>query len=220
MVMVLSDCRPGHNGKNTNNNNNLSRWFDSGFREKFSRHIENTRKNSPQPSGLLAFLLVSGEPNVRGEFCRFRTRELSRWPRDGWCVRQSQASQDRRRMPRRRIEIRQGRVEPAKISDVTGGGLYLFVTPDASRPGSAASKLWRMATASKAARKLTPSDHGNGRDGTFSPPTRGASATKLKTCSITAARRSTKTTLCSSSGSRPGSYSKFLTAMIEIFSLI
>ena len=47
-------------------------------------------------------------------------------------------------MPRRRIEIRQGRVEPAKISDVTGGGLYLFVTPDESRPGSAASKLWRM----------------------------------------------------------------------------
>ena len=33
---------------------------------------------------------------------------------------------------------------PAKISDVTGGGLYLFVTPDESRPGNAASKLWRM----------------------------------------------------------------------------
>ena len=59
-------------------------------------------------------------------------------------------------------------MEPAKISDVTGGGLYLFVTPDESRPGNAASKLWRMATASKAARKPTPSDHGNGRDGTFS----------------------------------------------------
>jgi hypothetical protein len=27
---------------------------------------------------------------------------------------------------------------------VTGGGLYLFVTPDESRPGNAASKLWRM----------------------------------------------------------------------------
>jgi hypothetical protein len=32
----------------------------------------------------------------------------------------------------------------AKISDVTGGGLYLFVTPDKSRPCNAASKLWRM----------------------------------------------------------------------------
>lgn len=33
---------------------------------------------------------------------------------------------------------------PAKISDVTGGGLYPFVTPDVSRRGNAASKLWRM----------------------------------------------------------------------------
>ena len=33
---------------------------------------------------------------------------------------------------------------PAKISDVTGGGLYLFVTPDQNRPGNAASKLWRI----------------------------------------------------------------------------
>jgi hypothetical protein len=33
---------------------------------------------------------------------------------------------------------------PAKISDVTGGGLYLFATPDESRPGNAASKVWRM----------------------------------------------------------------------------
>jgi hypothetical protein len=37
-----------------------------------------------------------------------------------------------------------GAWSPAKISDVTGGGLYLFVTPDVSRPGNAASKLWRM----------------------------------------------------------------------------
>jgi hypothetical protein len=29
---------------------------------------------------------------------------------------------------------------PAKISEVTGGGLYLFVTLDQSRPGNAASK--------------------------------------------------------------------------------
>lgn len=32
----------------------------------------------------------------------------------------------------------------AKISDVTGGGLYLFVTPDESRLGNVASKLWRI----------------------------------------------------------------------------
>ena len=37
-----------------------------------------------------------------------------------------------------------GAWSPAKISDVTDGGL-LFVTPDESRPGNAASKLWRMA---------------------------------------------------------------------------
>src|SRR5260221_10531848 len=37
-----------------------------------------------------------------------------------------------------------GARSPAKISDVTGRGLYLFVTPDESRPGNAASKLWRM----------------------------------------------------------------------------
>jgi hypothetical protein len=37
-----------------------------------------------------------------------------------------------------------GAWSPAKISDVTGGGLYLFVTSDQSRPGNAASKPWRM----------------------------------------------------------------------------
>jgi hypothetical protein len=33
---------------------------------------------------------------------------------------------------------------PAKISGVTGAGLYLFVAPDESTPGNAASKLWRV----------------------------------------------------------------------------
>jgi hypothetical protein len=37
-----------------------------------------------------------------------------------------------------------GAWSPAKISDVTRGGLYFFVTPDKSRPGNAAYKLWRM----------------------------------------------------------------------------
>jgi len=43
-----------------------------------------------------------------------------------------------------RPEFDKGAWSPAKISDVTGGGLYLFVTPDESRPGNPASKLWRM----------------------------------------------------------------------------
>jgi integrase len=34
---------------------------------------------------------------------------------------------------------------PAKISDVTGGGLYLLVKPDPDNPGKAAAKLWQMA---------------------------------------------------------------------------
>jgi hypothetical protein len=35
-------------------------WFDSIFSEKFSCHVENTRKNSPQPSDLLAFCWYLG----------------------------------------------------------------------------------------------------------------------------------------------------------------
>jgi hypothetical protein len=49
-----------------------------------------------------------------------------------------------RRLPRRPTEIRQGPWSPAKISNVTDGGLYLLVAPDNSRPGNAASKQWRM----------------------------------------------------------------------------
>jgi len=37
-----------------------------------------------------------------------------------------------------------GAWSPVKISDVTDGGPYLLVTPDNSRLGNAASKLWRM----------------------------------------------------------------------------
>ena len=43
-----------------------------------------------------------------------------------------------------RPKFDKGAWSPAKISDVTGGWLYLLVTPDVSRPGNAASKLWRM----------------------------------------------------------------------------
>ena len=58
---------------------------------------------------------------------------------------------------------------PAKISDVTGGGLYLFVTPDESRPGNAASKLWRMGYRFHSRQKTySIGPYGNGKDGTFS----------------------------------------------------
>jgi hypothetical protein len=57
----------------------------------------------------------------------------------------------------------------AKISDVTGGGLYLFVTPDESKPGNAASKLWRLGYRFHARQKTySIGSYGNGKDGTFS----------------------------------------------------
>ena len=62
-----------------------------------------------------------------------------------------------------------GAWSPAKISDVTGGWLYLFVTPDESRPGNAASKLWRMGYRFHTRQKTySIGPYGNGKDGTFS----------------------------------------------------
>jgi len=62
-----------------------------------------------------------------------------------------------------------GAWSPAKISDVTGGGLYLFVTPDENRPGNAASKLWRMGYRFHSRQKTySIGPYGNGKDGTFS----------------------------------------------------
>ena len=62
-----------------------------------------------------------------------------------------------------------GAWSPAKISDVTGGGLFLFVTPDESRPGNAASKLWRMGYRFHSRQKTySIGPYGNGKDGTFS----------------------------------------------------
>ena len=71
-----------------------------------------------------------------------------------------------------------GAWSPAKISDVTGGWLYLFVTPDVSRPGNAASKLWRMDYRFHGRQDLTAT----ARMARSRSPTRGASATKPKTC--------------------------------------
>lgn len=52
---------------------------------------------------------------------------------------------------------------------MTGRGLYLFVTPDQSRPGNAASKLWRMGYRFRSRQKTySIGPYGNGRDGTFS----------------------------------------------------
>lgn len=56
-----------------------------------------------------------------------------------------------------------------KISDVTGGGLYLFIKPDPNRLGKAASKLWQMAYRLHGRQKtLSIGPYGNGNDGTFS----------------------------------------------------
>ena len=57
----------------------------------------------------------------------------------------------------------------AKISDVTGGGLFLFVTPDKGKPGDAASKLWRLSYRFHSRQKTySIGPYGNGKDGTFS----------------------------------------------------
>jgi hypothetical protein len=62
------DSGQGHQAENISNNNSLHYWFDSRFSKKFSRYVENTRKSLPQPSGLLAFLLVSGEQTFAATF--------------------------------------------------------------------------------------------------------------------------------------------------------
>jgi Arm DNA-binding domain len=52
---------------------------------------------------------------------------------------------------------------------VTGGGLYLFVTPDESRLGNVASKLWWVGYRFHSRQKTySIGPCGNGKDGTFS----------------------------------------------------
>jgi len=56
-----------------------------------------------------------------------------------------------------------------KISDVTGGGLYLFIKSDPNRPGKAASKLWQLAYRLRGRQKtFSIGPYGNGNDSTFS----------------------------------------------------
>jgi integrase len=55
---------------------------------------------------------------------------------------------------------------PAKISDTTGGGLYLLVKPDPDNPGKAASKLWQMAYRFHGRQKTySIGAYGNDKDG-------------------------------------------------------
>ena len=56
-----------------------------------------------------------------------------------------------------RPRLENGARSTTKISDVTGGGLYLLITPAANRPGKAGSKLWPIAFT--AGRRPTPWGH-------------------------------------------------------------
>jgi integrase len=68
-----------------------------------------------------------------------------------------------------RPKFENGAWTATKISDATGGGLYLFIKPDPNRLGKAASKLWQMAYRLHGRQKtLSIGPYGNGNDGTFS----------------------------------------------------
>ncbi|WP_347337406.1 Arm DNA-binding domain-containing protein, partial [Bradyrhizobium jicamae] len=67
-----------------------------------------------------------------------------------------------------RPKFENGAWTATKISDVTGGGLYLFIKPDPSMLGKAASKLWQMAYRFHGRQKTySIGPYGNGNDGTF-----------------------------------------------------
>ena len=140
-----------------------------------NRHFRVHRCSSPfvlirsQPSDLLVFLLVSGEQTFTATFAipNEGIEQMAR-KNDGACANPKQIRTDvdcRAARPK----FDKGAWSPAKISDVTGGGLYLFVTPDESRPGNAASKLWRMGYRFHSRQKTySIGPYGNGKDGTFS----------------------------------------------------
>jgi hypothetical protein len=68
-----------------------------------------------------------------------------------------------------RPKFENGAWTATKISDATGGGLYLFIRPDPNRPGKAASKLWQMAYRLRGRQKtLSIGPYGNANDGTIS----------------------------------------------------
>jgi hypothetical protein len=146
---------------------------------------------------LLALLLVSGQQTFTANFAipNEGIEQIAR-RNDGASANPEQIRIDvdcRAARPR----FDKGAWSPAKISDVTGGDLYLFVTPGDSRPGNGASKLWRMGYRFNSRQKTySIGPYGNGKDGTSHSPMRGANTTRPKICSRqakTRARRSNST---------------------------
>jgi hypothetical protein len=117
----------------------------------------------------VGIVLVSGEQTFTANFAipNEGIEQMAR-KNDGGCANPKQIRTD--------VDCRAARPKfdndawsPAKISDVTGRGLYLFVTPDESRPGNAASKLWRIGYRFHTRQKTySIGPCGNGKDGTFS----------------------------------------------------
>ena len=118
---------------------------------------------------MLALLLVSGQQTFTANFAipNEGIEQIAR-RNDGASANPEQIRIDvdfRAARPR----FDKGAWSPAKISDVTGGDLYLFVTPGDSRPGNGASKLWRMGYRFNSRQKTySIGPYGNGKDGTFS----------------------------------------------------
>ena len=110
-LVAKFDSGQGHQAENTTITISYTVGSISYFQRTLSRRVENTRKSSPQPSDLLAFLLVSRENKRSRRLSLFRTRNSADGPQERWRVRQPQADQDRRRLPRRASEIQRGRVE-------------------------------------------------------------------------------------------------------------
>ena len=68
-----------------------------------------------------------------------------------------------------RPNFENGAWRATKISDATGGGLYLLITPDPNGTGKAGSKLWQMAYRFHGRQKTySIGPYGNGSDGTVS----------------------------------------------------
>jgi hypothetical protein len=111
-----------------------------------------------------------GRTNVQGVIPIFRNERIEAdGTQTGWRARQPEqirADFDCRAV---RPKFENGVWTATKISDVTGGGLYLFIKPDPNRLGKAASKLWQMAYRLHGRQKtLSIGPYGNGNDGTFS----------------------------------------------------
>jgi hypothetical protein len=117
----------------------------------------------------VGIVLVSGEQTFTANFAipNEGIEQMAR-KNDGACANPKQIRTDvdcRAARPK----FDNGAWSPAKISDVAGRGLYLFVTPDESRPGNPASKLWRMGYRFHSRQKTySIGPYGNGKDGTFS----------------------------------------------------